>query len=40
MKVTDYYPILYAEDIEAETKRFTEELGFSVIHDYYGRTTE
>ena len=33
MKVTDYYPIFYAEDIEAETKRFTEELGFSVIHE-------
>ena len=33
MKVNDYYPIFYAEDIEAETKRFTEELGFSVIHE-------
>ena len=32
MKVTDFYPIFYAEDIEAETKRFTEELGFTVIH--------
>ena len=32
MKVTDYYPIFYAEDIEAETKRFTEDLGFSVRH--------
>lgn len=32
MKITDYYPIFYAEDIEAETKRFTEDLGFSVKH--------
>ena len=32
MKVTDYYPIFYAADIEAETRRFTEELGFSVKH--------
>ncbi len=32
MKVNDYYPIFYAEDIEAETKRFTEDLGFTVKH--------
>ncbi|MBQ7500619.1 MAG: hypothetical protein IJT91_06965 [Clostridia bacterium] len=32
MKVTDYYPIFYANDVEAEVKRFTEDLGFSVIH--------
>lgn len=32
MKVTDFYPVFYAEDIEAETKRFTEDLGFEVIH--------
>ncbi|MBR5341758.1 MAG: hypothetical protein IK151_07520 [Erysipelotrichaceae bacterium] len=32
MKVTDYYPIFYTEDIETETKRYTEELGFNVIH--------
>ena len=32
MKVTDFYPIFYAEDIEAETKRFTEDLGFAVKH--------
>ena len=32
MKVTDYYPIFYTEDIEAETKRFTEDLGFAVKH--------
>lgn len=32
MKVTDYYPIFYTEDIEAESKRFTEEMGFEVIH--------
>lgn len=33
MKVTDFYPIYYAEDLEAETKRFTEDLGFKVIHE-------
>ena len=32
MKITDYYPIFYANDIEAETKRFTEDLGFTVKH--------
>lgn len=32
MKVTDFYPIFYAEDLEAEIRRFTEDLGFSVIH--------
>lgn len=32
MTVTDFYPIFYAEDIEAETKRFTEDLGFAVKH--------
>ena len=32
MKVTDFYPVFYAEDIEAETKRFTEDLGFEVKH--------
>ena len=32
MKVSDYYPIFYTEDIEAETKRFTEDLGFAVKH--------
>ena len=32
MKVTDYYPIFYSEDVETETKRFTEELGFEVKH--------
>ena len=32
MKVSDYYPIFYTEDIEAETKRFTDDLGFSVKH--------
>ena len=32
MTVTDFYPIFYAEDIEAETKRFTEDLGFTVKH--------
>ncbi|MBP5293873.1 MAG: hypothetical protein J6023_07095 [Clostridia bacterium] len=32
MKISDCYPIFYAEDLEAETKRFTEELGFTVKH--------
>lgn len=32
MKITDYYPIFYAEDIEKEARRFTEELGFEVRH--------
>ena len=32
MIVTDFYPIFYAEDLEAETKRFTEALGFTVKH--------
>ena len=32
MKVSDYYPVFYADDIEAETRRFTEDLGFSVKH--------
>lgn len=32
MKITDYYPIFYAEDIEKEIRRFTDDLGFEVIH--------
>ena len=32
MKVSDCYPIFYAEDLEAEIKRFTEDLGYSVKH--------
>ena len=32
MKITDYYPIFYAEDLEKEILRFTEDLGFEVIH--------
>ena len=32
MKITDYYPIFYADDLEKETRRFTEDLGFEVIH--------
>ena len=32
MKVTDFYPIFYANDIEAEAKRFSEDLGFKLIH--------
>lgn len=32
MRVTDFYPIFYAEDIEKETKRFIDDFGFSVKH--------
>ena len=32
MKVTDYYPVFYTNDVEAETKRFEEILGFKAIH--------
>ena len=32
MKVTDYYPIFYTEDLENETKRYCEDLGFTVVH--------
>ena len=32
MKITDCYPIFYAEDIEAETRRFTEDLGYTLKH--------
>ena len=32
MKVTDYVPIFYTENMETEIKRFTEDLGFTVVH--------
>ena len=32
MNVTDYYPIIYAEDFEAEIKRFSDDFGFTVKH--------
>ena len=32
MKVSDCYPIFYAEDIEAEVRHFTDGLGYSVKH--------
>ena len=32
VKVSDYYPIFYAENVESETRRFTEVLGFAVKH--------
>ncbi len=32
MKVSDFYPIFYADDIEAGIRRFTEDLGFTVKH--------
>ena len=32
MKVTGFYPVFYAEDMDAEIKRFTEDLGFHLKH--------
>ncbi|MBP5343299.1 hypothetical protein J6Y73_05180 [bacterium] len=32
MKVNDFYPVFYTDDIETETKRYTENLGFTVVH--------
>ena len=32
MKVTSYYPIFYAKDIESELKRYQEDFGFEVMH--------
>lgn len=32
MKVSDCYPIFYAEDVEAKVRHFTEGLGYSVKH--------
>ena len=32
MNVTSYYPVFYAEDLEAEAKRYTEDLGFTIKH--------
>ena len=32
MKVSDFYPIFYSEDIEAGIRRFTKDLGFTVKH--------
>ena len=32
MKITDYYPIFYTENFETEIKKFTDNLGFTVIH--------
>ena len=32
MKVSNYYPVFYTNDVEKETKRMTEELGFTVKH--------
>ena len=33
MKVTSYYPVFFAEDLETEAKRYIDDLGFSLIHD-------
>ena len=32
MKVTSYYPIFYAKDIESELKRYQEDFGFELLH--------
>ena len=32
MKVTSYYPVFFAEDLDAEAKRYTEDLGFTIKH--------
>ena len=32
MKVTSYYPVFYTENLEEEARRYTEDLGFSVVH--------
>ena len=32
MKVTSYYPVFYAENLEEEARRYIEDLGFSVVH--------
>ena len=32
MKVTSYYPVFYTENLEEEAKRYTEDLGFSIVH--------
>ena len=32
MKVKDYYPVFYTNDVEAEAGRYAEDLGFAVVH--------
>ena len=32
MIVNDYYPVFYTDDLETETRRLTEDLGFTVKH--------
>ena len=32
MKVTSYYPIFYAENLESAIKRYEEDFGFEVMH--------
>ena len=32
MKVTAFYPVFYTDDMEAEIKRFTDDLGFRLKH--------
>lgn len=33
MKVTSYYPVFFAEDLETEAERYIDDLGFSLVHD-------
>ena len=32
MKLTSYYPVFYTDDLDAESKRYVEDLGFSILH--------
>ncbi|MBR2552073.1 MAG: hypothetical protein IKR06_02190 [Erysipelotrichaceae bacterium] len=32
MKVTDFYPIFYTNDVEAEIERYAKDLGFALKH--------
>lgn len=32
MRVSDYYPVIYATDFEGEIKRLTEDLGYEIKH--------
>ena len=32
MKVSAYYPVFYCEDLDAEAKRYVEDLGFTIRH--------
>ena len=32
MKITDYYPIFYTDDVEKESRRYADDLGFEIKH--------